>query len=72
VGSRTGTEGLTPTGIRSPDRPARNESLYFLRYPGPQINILMSEEMRYPATPFSPQDAGYNSFCCSTFQLRSE
>jgi hypothetical protein len=23
-----------PTGIRSPDRPARNESLYLLRYPG--------------------------------------
>ena len=25
-----------PTGIRSPDRPARSESLYRLRYPGPQ------------------------------------
>jgi hypothetical protein len=24
-----------PTGIRSPDRPARSESLYRLRYPGP-------------------------------------
>ena len=24
-----------PTGIRSPDRPARSQSLYPLRYPGP-------------------------------------
>ena len=28
----TGAENLTPTGIRSPDRPARSESLYRLRY----------------------------------------
>jgi len=26
---------LPPTGIRSPDRPARSEPLYRLRYPGP-------------------------------------
>ena len=26
---------LAPTGIRSPDRPARSESLYRLSYPGP-------------------------------------
>ena len=26
-----------PTGIRTPDRPARNESLYRLSYPGTQI-----------------------------------
>ena len=25
----------SPTGIRSPDRPARSQSLYRLRYPGP-------------------------------------
>ena len=30
----TGAENLTPTGIRSPDRPARNESQYRLSYPG--------------------------------------
>ena len=29
----TGAENLTPTGIRSPDRPARSQSLYRLRYP---------------------------------------
>jgi hypothetical protein len=31
----TAAENLAPTGIRSPDRPARSESLYRLRYPGP-------------------------------------
>ena len=29
----TGTENLAPTGIRSPDRPARSLSLYQLSYP---------------------------------------
>jgi hypothetical protein len=29
----TGAENLAPTGILSPDRPARSESLYRLRYP---------------------------------------
>jgi hypothetical protein len=30
-----GAENLALTGIRSPDRPARSESLYRLCYPGP-------------------------------------
>ena len=29
----TGAENLAPTGIRSPDRPARSQSLYRLSYP---------------------------------------
>jgi len=29
-----GSKNLTPTGIRSPDRPARSESLYQLSYLG--------------------------------------
>jgi hypothetical protein len=29
----TGAENLAPTGTRSPDRPARSESLYWLSYP---------------------------------------
>ena len=29
----TGAENLAPTGIRSPDRPSRSQSLYRLRYP---------------------------------------
>ena len=40
----TGAENLTRTGIRSPDRPARSQSLYRLRYPGsPKINL----ELKY-------------------------
>ena len=31
----TGAENIAPTGIRSPDRPARSQSLYQLSYPGP-------------------------------------
>jgi hypothetical protein len=31
-----GAENLAPAGIRSPDLPGRSESLYRLRYPGPQ------------------------------------
>ena len=31
-----GAENLAPTGIRSPERLARSESLYRLRYPCPQ------------------------------------
>ena len=38
VGPRVGLDGYVqsrpPTGIRSPDRPARSESLYRLSYPG--------------------------------------
>ena len=32
----TGAENLAHTGIRSPNRPARSESLYRLSYPGPR------------------------------------
>jgi hypothetical protein len=31
----TGAENLAHTGIRSPDRPVRSESIYQLSYPGP-------------------------------------
>ena len=43
VGPRAGLDGCgksPPTGIRSPDRPARSESLYRLRYPSPEIRCL--------------------------------
>jgi hypothetical protein len=36
----TGAENLAPTGIRSPDRPARSQSLYRLRYSAPKDNVL--------------------------------
>ena len=32
-----GAENLAHTRIRTPDHPARSESLYRLRYPGPQL-----------------------------------
>jgi hypothetical protein len=32
MGPRAGAEILAPTGIRSPDRPARSQSLYRLNY----------------------------------------
>jgi hypothetical protein len=35
----TDAENLTPAEIRSPDRPARSESLYRLRYPGPPYSM---------------------------------
>ena len=39
IGGWVGTRAyLASTGIRSPDRPARNESLYRLRYPGPSFD----------------------------------
>ena len=34
----TGAENLAPTGIPSPDRPARVEPLYRLSYPGPSVS----------------------------------
>ena len=34
----TGEENLAPTGIRSPVRPARSQSLYRLRYPAHSID----------------------------------
>ena len=33
----TGAENLTPTGIQSPDHPARSQSLYRLRYPAHMV-----------------------------------
>ena len=38
----TGAENLAPTGIRSPDRLARSESLYRLSYPGPYLHSITS------------------------------
>ena len=38
----TGAENLAPTGIRSPERPARRQSLYRLRYPDHYENVCMN------------------------------
>jgi hypothetical protein len=37
----TGAENLASTGIRSPDRPARRQSLYRLSYPGPHYSFVI-------------------------------
>jgi hypothetical protein len=36
---RTGAENLAHNGIRSPDRPARRQSVYRLRYPARLIHL---------------------------------
>ena len=38
-------ENLTPTGIRSPDRPARSQSLYRLSYPA-HVVITNSKKLK--------------------------
>jgi len=45
----TGEENLAPTGIRSPDRPARKQSIYRLSYRGPCIwaFINLSKQITY-------------------------
>ena len=41
----TAAENLTPTGIRSPVRPACTESLYRLRHPGPPWNFVLKKNL---------------------------
>jgi hypothetical protein len=44
VGLRAGLDrcgNLVPTGIRSPDRPARRQSLYRLRYRAHRLHIIL-------------------------------
>ena len=43
----TSTENLAPTRIRFPDRPARSDSLYWLRYPGPHSFVIAYINIRY-------------------------
>jgi hypothetical protein len=44
----TGVENLAPTGIRSPDRPSRSQSLYRLSYPGPRCIPYNIQYIQYP------------------------
>ena len=37
-----GPENLAFSGVRGPDRPARSESLYRLRYPGRPVTIIVT------------------------------
>jgi hypothetical protein len=45
----TGAKNLIPTEIRSPDRPARNQSLYRLRYPA-HLSTLNHSQTEVPNT----------------------
>ena len=50
MGPRTGldsAENLAPTGIRSPDRPARSESLYRLSYRAPKERLCNTQKLCY-------------------------
>jgi len=54
VGLRVGLESCgksRPTGMRSPDRPARRQSLYRLRYPAHIYKI-------YPSTNYGGERSG--------------
>jgi hypothetical protein len=70
-----GTENLPPTGIRSPDRPARSQSLYRLSYRahktpwattnfsvGINIKFFVSRLARWYATRFGIQPAMQRNF----------
>jgi len=41
-----GPENLTTTRVRTPDRPARGDSLYKVHYPGQQINTTFFTKTR--------------------------
>ena len=42
----TGAVNLSPTGIRSPDRPARSESLYRPSFRGPRFNDGVTQKLK--------------------------
>jgi len=43
----TGAENLAPTRIRSPDHPARSQSLYRLHYPAPRACVAGEKSLAY-------------------------
>jgi len=48
---RTGAENLAPTGVRSPDRPDRNQSLHRLSY---RVHVVITVDILYKI--MAPQD----------------
>ena len=70
---RTSAENFAPlTGIRSPDRPARNEMLYRRRYPGPlegckHATISKKGSLRFYCVPNNGVYSGMN-FKYTTFR----
>ena len=69
----TGAENLSPTGIRSPDRPARSQSLYRLRYPAHSRAIHASKTAlgRQNATTGSTQPIRFRVECLLLLGSRS-
>jgi hypothetical protein len=58
----TAAKNLAPTGIRSPDRRARSESLYRLSYPGPLHIYDDSHLTKRPC--FNPMDSWWRKWTC--------
>jgi hypothetical protein len=54
----TGAENLGSTRIRSPDRPARSQSLYRLSYPAHRSGPEGSRKLRFPDYMTTAQDGG--------------
>ena len=55
----TGAENLALTGIRSPDRPARSQSLYRLSYPAHMFRHVEFNKMCFTRSLFAVP-SGYN------------
>jgi hypothetical protein len=72
----TGAQNLAPTGIWSPDRPARSESLYRLRCPGPisrrTVTLIWSQLMLVPYLEIIRNINFLNDFPSYKYCLRDE
>jgi hypothetical protein len=65
----TGAENIAPTGIRSPDCPARSESLNRLSYPGPQLHLATSQKQVVKISVIKISLQLYNICISSNFTL---
>jgi hypothetical protein len=64
---RTCAKNLAPTEFRSPDRPARNQSLYRLSYPGPPSTKYFTLDYRglpRPSTSNLDKQRSYPGWSC--------
>ena len=65
-------ENSLPTGIRSPDRPARNESLYWLSYSGPLHTMVHQLSVRNGRNSVLPAVGIHVKTKCICCWLKSE